>query len=428
MKKYLLMFLLMLILMVCADQGQAAIIQYYVRLAGHNDCNGLADVDYSVGVSPACAKLTIYGAVQQVALDLHGVTANSATINIQPGTYAETHNIILATGTNQYPELGDGNTYHLHNGSVGKEWTIKGNGGYAVINAAGIGTYQSYQAVVVSNVDYTQFQYLSVTGAGADTIDDFLLSNAEYGLIEHCKSDYWQHGIQTTGSENSIIRYNYVKGSNALGTSSGIKVSNTVTDNTQVYYNLVNLAGGTGGNYHGGINISGADGAKVWNNTIYGSHKVGILVWTGATGVQLRNNLVFGSDTYELVVTTDSQGTFDSDYNLFYRASGKPIYWGGTFAAETGPASGTEYTVAEFAAAVSVDTHSVATDPKTVSTSDFNLLAGSPAINKGTILAGLVLDYAGNTVPKCGATDIGAYEYQTCGGSGSFGFNFNFSF
>ena len=427
MKKYLLMFLLMLILMVCADQGQAAIIQYYVRLAGHDtNCNGLVDVDDSVGVRPNCAKLTIYGGITQVVTDLNGVTANSATINVQPGTYAETHNLILSKG-DHYPEIGDG-TLNLHDGTSGKEWTIQGNGGVATIDATGIATYQTYGSVVVSGLDYTRLRYLKVINSNDATKNDFYLSAAEYGLIEYCQAYYYNHGIELSGSENSVVRYNYIEGSHDAGSSSGIKIGNTITDNTQVYYNVINLAGGTGGNYHGGINISGADGAKVWNNTIYGSHKVGILVWTGATGVQLRNNLVFGSDTYELVVTTDSQGTFDSDYNLFYRASGKPIYWGGTFAAATGPADGTEYTVAEFAAAVSVDTHSVATDPKTVSTSDFNLLAGSPAINKGTILAGLVLDYAGNTVPKCGATDIGAYEYQTCGGSGSFGFNFNFSF
>lgn len=60
--------------------------------------------------------------------------------------------------------------------------------------------------------------------------------------------------------------------------------------------------------------------------------------------------------------------------------------------------------------------------------SNYSLRAGSPAINAGTTIAGLTTDYAGNTVPMCGATDIGAYERQTCGSGGKFNINWGFGF
>jgi len=46
---------------------------------------------------------------------------------------------------------------------------------------------------------------------------------------------------------------------------------------------------------------------------------------------------------------------------------------------------------------------------------DFDLVAGSPAIDKGTLLADITLDFVNRTVPDAvtGIPDVGAYEYQS---------------
>ena len=48
----------------------------------------------------------------------------------------------------------------------------------------------------------------------------------------------------------------------------------------------------------------------------------------------------------------------------------------------------------------------------TISATDFDLTATSPAINAGTVLANLPVDYLNRAVPdSSGQTDIGAFEY-----------------
>lgn len=405
MKRLFLIFLFLLIS--CPAWG--ATIDYYVRINGHDtNCNGTVDVDDSAGVRPNCAKATGYGCIQQVVTDLNGVTANSATIKIQPGTYHETHNLILSKGTH-YPDIGGG-TLKLHDGTASKKWTIEGNGGLATIDASAISTYQTYIGVIATNLPYTEIKNIKIVNVNDAGKDSIYFSAAPYGLVEHCYLPYWDHAIDMYKSANSIVRYNYVEGSLSDASSSAIKVQHITTDNSQVYGNIVNLAGGThAASNHSGIDISGAIGAKVWNNTVYGSHKIGILIWESATGVQLRNNLVFGSDSYELLVTSNSQSGLDSDYNLFYRSSGKSVYWGGTFTAAGGASGGTEYTVSEFYSATGQEHHSSSSNPLTVSTTNFRLQNQSPAINRGVVV-GISQDYEGKTIGDY--PDIGAYEWK----------------
>jgi hypothetical protein len=46
--------------------------------------------------------------------------------------------------------------------------------------------------------------------------------------------------------------------------------------------------------------------------------------------------------------------------------------------------------------------------------SDFDLIEGSPAIDKGTAIEGNILDFMNRTIPDpSGATDIGAYEFDS---------------
>ena len=56
-----------------------------------------------------------------------------------------------------------------------------------------------------------------------------------------------------------------------------------------------------------------------------------------------------------------------------------------------------------------VTQNNIESNPLFVSSTDFHLQSGSPAINKG-INVGLTSDYEGNTVPYGSAPDIGVFE------------------
>jgi hypothetical protein len=183
-----------------------AVIDYYVRIDGSDtNCNGLAYAADSVSVRPLCAKRTIYGSTQQIVSDLHEATTHSATINIQPNqTFNETHNLVLSVG-NSYPDIGDG-TLHLHEGVMGKEWTIQGYGGEAIIDGTNIVTYQGYAGVIGSNLDYTILRNLKIINTNNPEKDDIFLSGAQNSLVEYVRSYYSDHGIDVYNSANSTVR------------------------------------------------------------------------------------------------------------------------------------------------------------------------------------------------------------------------------
>jgi hypothetical protein len=406
--------ILAILITLCLLSGQAwgATIDYYVRTDGNDTgCDGSAYVAYSSGVAPSCAKRTIYECLHEVVTDLHGVTANSATINIQPATYKETHNLLLSLSATHYPDWGGA---HLHDGAEDKLWTIQGYGGQAVIDASEIATYQTYSGVLVSRIDYAVFRNITITNVNDTAKDCILLTLANNSLIEECILYHYMHAITCDRSGPSIIRRNTVIGGLILGASSGIKVQQTTLgtyDGTVVSSNVLISPGSDGGaNWHFGVQSSGADGVKFYNNTIYGAYRIGIGLWNTATNCIVKDNISYGSTNYELLVTTESETGFSSSNNLYYRASGKPIYWGGTFSAVAGPADGTEYTVPEMLAATGHESGTITSDPLFVSASDFHLQPTSPALwKRATLGAPYDTDFDGLYFGHRGAP-IGAYS------------------
>ena len=122
----------------------------------------------------------------------------------------------------------------------------------------------------------------------------------------------------------------------------------------------------------------------IYNNVIYGNGN-GIDVDTTVT---IRNNIVWVSGTNDINIKAGV--TVTGGQNIFEDAA----------KAGDGTYSGTSLW---------------AIDPlfTNAANDDFTLTASSPAINAGASV-GLVLDYAGNTVPLPAGTnpDIGAYEYN----------------
>lgn len=134
---------------------------------------------------------------------------------------------------------------------------------------------------------------------------------------------------------------------------------------------------------------AGSGNVEIFDNTLYdcgargGSAAGAISLAAGPVGIQLTDNLIL-STSAESYVAADSPSTgLAGSNNLFFGAGAPP--------------SGL--------------TASVNADPMLVSptTHDFNLQAGSPAIDKGVPTAATT-DIDGNVRPQGPAFDIGAYE------------------
>jgi len=162
------------------------------------------------------------------------------------------------------------------------------------------------------------------------------------------------------------------------------------------------------------IRMKGKSYCKIYNNTIYnnnldaGSGMAGEIRLTENTGsdgakyTRLKNNIVFnatGTANYSYVIADTASVTgLDIDYNLYYSQVTSNWIIGATTYSTFG-----DYQTAGY------DTTGVNSDPMFVTSTDYSLQAGSPAINGG-IDVGLAIDILKN--PIIGVPDIGAYEKQ----------------
>ncbi|MBS0153951.1 MAG: right-handed parallel beta-helix repeat-containing protein [Nitrospira sp.] len=187
--------------------------------------------------------------------------------------------------------------------------------------------------------------------------------------------------IQPGPWRNVIIRNNRVHDNLTLSNQpavGGILVwaslhSGGLITDAQIYNNVVynnGLGAGriVGKNYAPGINISNAtDGAKVWNNTVYGNSGYGLSVQNSTTtNTVVQNNISFEN--------TDGA-----------------VYNGGIG---------------------SVIDHNLTTNPRFINMAefDFRLQSNSPAIDRGVALTEVTMDILNIRRPKGETHDIGAYE------------------
>jgi parallel beta-helix repeat protein len=179
---------------------------------------------------------------------------------------------------------------------------------------------------------------------------------------------------------NLIIRRNTVYDNNTMATSNveGILVFEgwmngvpQIITGVQVYNNVVynNSTAETGG-LSGGIRVSnGPDGTKVWNNTVYGNKGWGINIQAGTsapTNTVVQNNIVFGNTSGQIVN----------------------------------------------AGIGSIVDHNLTTNPSFSNAAgfNFNLQAGSAAIDGGIYLSQVTTDFKNIRRPQGFTHDIGAYE------------------
>jgi parallel beta-helix repeat protein len=228
-------------------------------------------------------------------------------------------------------------------------------------------------------------------------------------------------------ADANIITKNYVYDCYA-----GIQIS-TATGNggNKVYYNLVLNS------MVNGIDVGkdpGVDDIVVENNTVYHNPSAsnnptyighGIDAQIAAKAVKIANNTVYvavaDSDCHGIYVDSNVAGFVSAkmNNNLVYGAASSVLtrlYTGGGYV---------NYTSADLAAyktAVAADakifgvdgtgdgeTNTLFADPLFMSSTDYSLRPGSPAINAGTDVS-LTTDFLGK--PIRGIPDIGAYEFQ----------------
>lgn len=156
---------------------------------------------------------------------------------------------------------------------------------------------------------------------------------------------------------------------------------------------------------------------EVYNNLFIDSDNAGVDL-KKVTRVTLKNNicsncgLTNALHVADTVLNVDDNGdsnttlpTLVSDYNLAFVASGTANWSVNDLANGIVPS-----VFAAWKTLSGEDTHSVVSDPLFISSSDFRLQAGSPAINAG-VDVGLTTDYLGH--PIIDFPDIGAYEFDS---------------
>lgn len=226
---------------------------------------------------------------------------------------------------------------------------------------------------------------------------NFYIDGANNITLESCLSD-------DAGYNNA----NYNAGITINTETAGKAVSDVIIKNCIVY-----------GQKGDALTISGlvgtlTDKVYVYNSTfVQGSDGYQVLQIenikiTGGTGITFKNNIFYATKIASWLTATDVVKII-SDYNTFYTDGNAATDIFDIYTGETA----TGYTLAEWQSGFSQDSHSIITDPLFVSTSDFHLQSGSPAINTGLTIATVTDDYEGNL--RSGLFDIGAYEYISAG-------------
>jgi hypothetical protein len=239
--------------------------------------------------------------------------------------------------------------------------------------------------------------YVSGTCTGVIVRGNIIHDNAYVGL--HVNGDISEGGVGIV--TNALIENNlfYNNGQNSINADG---IQNSTIQNNLIY-----------GYANYGICLyqidagSPSKGNTIVNNTIV-STKTGagaaFRVLNAGVNNTVLNNILLGGSNIALRVSADSLAGFVSDYNI---ASATTSYF-------QSDDTGTTQSFASWKTSRSQDLHSlIATATQLfVSTTDYHLLANSPAINVGTSNKAPSKDLEGTSRPVGTGFDIGCYEYH----------------
>ena len=234
--------------------------------------------------------------------------------------------------------------------------------------------------------------------------------NSNYLIRLGTGIEIWDFTSNITVQKNTFDNCFYyavaMEGNDAGGTQSGYTIINNIITNTEIAFGYYNEGGGasTTSNVHiennTCYNLGGSFAhLATWTEPTYGN---GFIDWEIAntfSNFYIRNNIFsVATNNALLFVTAADVSNFTIDYNDFNVTT-------------VGRLHTTDYTtIADWRTASSQDAHSISADPLFISSSDFHLQSGSPAINTGVTIAGVTDDYDGAGRPQGPAYDMGAYE------------------
>jgi hypothetical protein len=185
--------------------------------------------------------------------------------------------------------------------------------------------------------------------------------------------------------------------------SAGVVIEDHASGIT-IAYNLFydNTAGMTATNEPG-------SGNTYYNNVCYGNREEGMAVYNWREpnpGFTAKNNILAANKYGMRFNSLGAAGAHVIDYNLYYGNSHGAVERDGALYSQAQIANGTYYNQTGY------ERRGLGADPRFAgpAAADFRLLAGSPAIDRGTDV-GLRVDHAGEDVPQGAAVDIGAFEF-----------------
>jgi parallel beta-helix repeat protein len=215
---------------------------------------------------------------------------------------------------------------------------------------------------------------------------------------QHCDAiQFYQETSATV--KNNYVEQDNTKGGNAQGiycseNTGTFRIFNNIGYGMYTTSSLIKFKNTS--SYSGKVQIVG--------NTLYGGK--GALVQTNDPYIIFKNNIVVTAGSYLLVSFEKAVGTKSNINNNLYRRRGT----GSTVVAY----AGASYTMTKWKSA-GFDQSGLETDPRFVSISskNFQLASGSPALNKVVNLSSPYnVDRLGTARPYASSTDIGAYEMK----------------
>jgi hypothetical protein len=311
----------------------------------------------TVWVTPSATEYVAYLAATQQYIEFDGINMNGlgtkyGTVTIQGWSGGNAHHIRIK---NAELIFGSNTSQDIRNAILATAIVPGIIGGNEFINLT-----------IHGQGDPAALGYAFYINSSDNVIDGCELYNTSTAAV-HIYSGYG------TSPDNNSIRNNRIHDV-ALGGSSqnwGILVKG---NGNKVYNNLVYgmVGGGTG---NAGIFLFGGSSTEVYNNTVYGGKGEGIAVNSAdVTGSIINNNISYNNASGDY--RDDGSGTTTGPNNLF---GIDPLF-------------------------VDVNAH------------NFQLRAGSPAINAGQTLSLVTTDILGTKRPASAASDIGAYEFQAASG------------
>ena len=242
--------------------------------------------------------------------------------------------------------------------------------GNTVFDGYGTGIRLAASGNIYNNVIYGNWY-------GIETAGDITGNMNIYGNTIYDNDGFY--GIEVNGARNCSIYRNLIYNNDDVG----IGVLAGTAHN--IYYNIIygHIVSGIG------FEVSAGDSSTVYNNVSY--NNVNGIQNDSTDVLTIKNNILMNNTSYGYV--TGGTETFTNN-----------DVWNNTTGDYSGIADQTG------------SNGNISADPLfTTAGSDFTLTSTSPAIDAG-VSVGLVLDYAGNTVPFNTLPDIGAYELQTSAG------------